>query len=70
MPAYRENHYYRTQVPAAKNCCGCGSGSGSNSTQAIANIEAQLDKLAEMLSDTVEFKSLGGKKIATVYKKD
>lgn len=70
MPAYQENHYYRTQVPTAKPCCGCGSGNGANSTQAIANIEAQLDTLAEMLNTTVEIKSLGGEKVATVYTKD
>lgn len=68
MPAYQENHYYRTQVPTAKPCC--GSGNGGNSAQAIANIEAQLDTLAEMLNTTVEIKSLGGVKVATVYTKD
>lgn len=66
MSSYREKHYYTSQIPATKPCCGCDG----NSSQTIANIEAQLDAIAEMLSPTVEIKSLGGKSLATVFVKE
>lgn len=66
MSSYREHHYYRTQVPKKKSCCGCEGGSSANSDVDLSDILSRLAEAERKVAELQEENKQQAETIANV----